>query len=265
MPRGATVVYPKDAAQIVQFGDIFPGARVVEAGVGSGALSISLLRAVGDDGFLHSFERREEFADIARGNVSTVFGGDHPSWQISIGDFQDKVVELEEPGSIDRVVLDMLSPWECLDAVATVLAPGGVWTNYVSSVTQMSRVVEAIRASGQFTEPECFETLVRGWHVDGLAVRPDHRMVAHTAFLITCRRLADSADGIPKAKRIKEHSYSDADLSAWTRDHAEDEWTAEALGERGLSDKKLRRAARDANQSVRVRAAEENAEGAGGA
>jgi len=256
MPRGATVVYPKDAAQIVQFGDIFPGARVVEAGVGSGALSISLLRAVGDEGVLHSFERREEFADIARGNVSTVFGGDHPSWQISIGDFQDKVVELEEPGSVDRVVLDMLSPWECLEAVATVLAPGGVWTNYVSSVTQMSRVVEAIRASGQFTEPECFETLVRGWHVDGLAVRPDHRMVAHTAFLITCRRLADSVDGIPKAKRIKEHSYSAEDLSAWTRDHDEQEWTPEALGERGISDKKLRRAARDSHQAVRVRDAQ---------
>ncbi|MHC6176647.1 tRNA (adenine-N1)-methyltransferase [Glutamicibacter sp. X7] len=253
MPRGATVVYPKDAAQIVQFGDIFPGARVVEAGVGSGALSISLLRAVGDQGFLHSFERREEFADIARGNVATVFGGEHPAWRISIGDFQEQVVALEEPGSVDRVVLDMLSPWECLDAVATVLAPGGVWTNYVATVTQMSRVVEAIRASGQFTEPECFETMVRGWHVDGLAVRPDHRMVAHTAFLITCRRLADETNGIPKAKRIKEHGYSAEDLSAWTKDHDPTVWTAEALGERGLSAKKLRRAAKDAARPEQVR------------
>ncbi|NQD42626.1 tRNA (adenine-N1)-methyltransferase, partial [Glutamicibacter halophytocola] len=101
-----------------------------------------------------------------------------------------------------------------------------------------------------------FETLVRGWHVDGLAVRPDHRMVAHTAFLITCRRLADSADGIPKAKRIKEHSYSSEDLSAWTRDHDEQQWSAEALGERGISDKKLRRASRDAHQAVRVREAQ---------
>lgn len=253
MPRGATVVYPKDAAQIIQFGDIYPGARVVEAGVGSGALSISLLRAVGDQGYLHSFERREEFADIARGNVATVFGGEHPAWQISIGDFQEKVLETEEPGSVDRVVLDMLSPWECLDAVATVLAPGGVWTNYVAAVTQMSRVVEAIRASGQFTEPECFETLVRGWHVDGLAVRPDHRMVAHTAFLITARRLADAQDGIPKAKRIKEHGYSAEDLSAWTRDHNEEEWTEGALGERGISAKKLRRAAKDAKRPNTVR------------
>ena len=92
MPRGAAVVYPKDAGQIVTMADIFPGARVVEAGVGSGALSISLLRAVGDNGYLHSFERREEFADIARGNVETIFGGPHPAWQISLGDFQEEVV-----------------------------------------------------------------------------------------------------------------------------------------------------------------------------
>lgn len=262
MPRGATVVYPKDAAQIVQFGDIYPGARVVEAGVGSGALSISLLRAVGDAGYLHSFERREEFADIARGNISTVFGGEHPAWRISLGDFQDRVVQLEEPGSIDRVVLDMLSPWECLDAVATVLAPGGVWTNYVSSVTQMSRVVEAIRESGQFTEPECFETLVRGWHVDGLAVRPDHRMVAHTGFLLTTRRLADGAAGIPGQKRVKNTEFADEDVNAWTREHDDEAWSAPNLGERGVSDKKLRRAAKDA-KSMKQRGAFRDAHGNG--
>lgn len=246
MPRGATVVYPKDAAQIIQMGDIFPGARVVEAGVGSGALSMSLLRAVGDAGYLHSFERREEFAEIARGNVDTVFGGPHPAWQISIGDFQEKVLETEEPGSVDRVVLDMLSPWECVDAVSTVLAPGGVWVNYVATVTQMSRTVEAIRATGLYTEPESFETMVRGWHVEGLAVRPDHRMVAHTAFLITCRRLADGAVGIPGAKRVKEHTYSAADLATWTRSDSPEDWNHEALGERGTSARKLRRAAKDA-------------------
>ncbi|MCO1339531.1 tRNA (adenine-N1)-methyltransferase [Zhihengliuella halotolerans] len=246
MPRGATVVYPKDAGQIVQMGDIYPGARVVEAGVGSGALSMSLLRAVGDAGYLHSFERREEFALIARDNVEAVFGGAHPAWRITLGDFQEQVVATEEPGSIDRVVLDMLAPWECVDAVATVLAPGGVWVNYVATVTQMSRVVEAIRATGQFTEPESFETMVRGWHVEGLAVRPDHRMVAHTAFLIVCRRLADGTVGIPGSRRPKSAEFAPEDVSAWTKDHSEDEWTPEALGERGSSDKKLRRAARDA-------------------
>jgi len=246
MPRGAAVVYPKDAGQIVTMGDIYPGARVVEAGVGSGALSISLLRAVGDGGSVHSFERREEFADVARGNVATMFGAMPPAWRISIGDFQERVLEEEEPGSVDRVVLDMLAPWECIDAVATVLAPGGVWVNYVATVTQLSRVVEAIRADGRFTEPDSFESMVRGWHVDGLAVRPDHRMVAHTGFLMTTRRLADGAVGIPHAKRVKEASYSAEDLSAWTADHAEEAWVPEALGERGVSVKKLRKSGREA-------------------
>lgn len=246
MPRGATVVYPKDAGQIVTMGDIYPGARVVEAGVGSGALSISLLRAVGDQGYLHSYERREEFADIARGNVETMFGGPHPAWQISIGDFQERVVELEEPGSVDRVVLDMLAPWECVDAVATVLAPGGVWVNYVATVTQLSRTVEAIRQDGRFTQPESWESMVRGWHVEGLAVRPDHRMVAHTGFLMTTRRLADGMNGIPGQKRVKNTEFSPEDLASWTANHDPEAWNAEGLGERNVSDRKLRRAAKDA-------------------
>lgn len=252
MPRGAAVVYPKDAGQIVTMGDIYPGARVVEAGVGSGALTISLLRAVGDGGSVHSFERREEFADVARGNVTTMFGSVPPAWSLSIGDFQERVLEEEAPGSVDRVVLDMLAPWECIDAVATVLAPGGVWVNYVATVTQLSRVVEAIRADGRFTEPDSFESMVRGWHVDGLAVRPDHRMVAHTGFLMTTRRLAEGAVGIPHAKRVKEASYSAEDLSAWTADHAQDAWTPEALGERGVSVKKLRKSGREALRTAQA-------------
>jgi tRNA (adenine57-N1/adenine58-N1)-methyltransferase len=256
MPRGAAVVYPKDAGQIVTMGDIYPGARVVEAGVGSGALTISLLRAVGDGGMVHSFERREEFADVAKGNVATIFGSVPPAWKLSIGDFQEAVLAEEEPGSVDRVVLDMLAPWECLDAVATVLAPGGVWVNYIATVTQLSRVVEAIRADGRFTEPESFESMVRGWHVDGLAVRPDHRMVAHTGFLMTTRRLADGALGIPKARRVKEKDFPAEDVSAWTADHAEEAWSAENLGERGLSPKKLRKAGREALKTARAGGAE---------
>src|SRR6187431_1011337 len=110
MPRGAAVVYPKDAGQIIQMADIFPGARVVEAGVGSGALTMSLLRAVGDNGSLVSIERRQDFADIARANVESHFDGAHPSWTLQIGDFADRVRELE-PHSVDRIVLDMLAPW----------------------------------------------------------------------------------------------------------------------------------------------------------
>lgn len=236
MPRGAAVVYPKDAGQIVTMADIFPGARVVEAGVGSGALSISLLRAVGDAGYLHSFERRQEFADIARGNVETIFGGTHPAWRISIGDFQDEVLRTEEPGSVDRVVLDMLAPWECLDAVATVLAPGGVWINYVATATQLSRTAEAIRADGRFTEPDAWESMVRGWHLEGLAVRPEHRMVGHTGFLMTTRRLAEGVEPLVRKKRNKSE-FSEEDLNAWT---------PESVGERTVSDRRLRRVARDA-------------------
>jgi tRNA (adenine57-N1/adenine58-N1)-methyltransferase len=244
MPRGAAVVYPKDAGQIVTMADIFPGARVVEAGVGSGALSISLLRAVGDQGYLHSFERREEFAAIARGNVETIFGGQHPAWKISLGDFQEQVVRSEEPGSIDRVVLDMLAPWECLDAVATVLAPGGVWINYVATVTQLSRTAEAIRADGRFTEPDAWESMVRGWHLEGLAVRPDHRMVAHTGFLLVTRRLADGVTGISVKRRPSKTDFNEDDVNAWTPG---------AVGEPLVSDKKLRRAARDAIAGTNVK------------
>ncbi len=241
MPRGAAVVYPKDAGQIVTMADIYPGARVVEAGVGSGALSISLLRAVGDNGSLHSYERREEFADIARGNVETFFGGPHPAWDITLGDFQEEVVRNQEPGSVDRVVLDMLAPWECTDAVATVLAPGGVCISYVATVTQLSRTAEAIRADGRFTEPEGWESMVRGWHLEGLAVRPDHRMVAHTGFLLSARRLAEGATGLVAKRRASKTDFSQEDLNAWT---------PAAVGEREVSDKKLRRAAKDASSTI---------------
>lgn len=237
MPRGAAVVYPKDAGQIVTMADIFPGARVVEAGVGSGALSISLLRAVGDEGHLHSFERRAEFADIARGNVETMFGGPHPAWRITLGDLAQELGRYEQPGSVDRVVLDMLAPWECLDAVATALAPGGVVMCYVATVTQLSRTAEAMRADGRYTEPDASETMVRGWHVEGLAVRPDHRMVAHTGFLLSARRLADGSERLAPKRRASKSEYSQEDLDAWT---------PVALGERDVSDKKLRRAGREA-------------------
>ena len=227
MPRGAAVVYPKDAAQIIVKADIFPGARVVEAGVGSGALSIALLRAVGDYGCVHSFERREEFADVARGNIETMFGGPHPAWKLSIGDLQDTLPQVEEPGSVDRVVLDMLAPWECLDAVAEALAPGGVLICYVATVTQMSRLVEGMRLDGRFTEPECDETIVR----------PDHRMVAHTAFLVVARRLADGAVRLAPKRRASKTDFSEEDMNAWIPMN---------VGEREVTDKKIRRAARDA-------------------
>ncbi|MGH8826056.1 MAG: tRNA (adenine-N1)-methyltransferase [Jiangellaceae bacterium] len=186
MPRGAAVIYPKDAAQIVAMADIFPGARVVEAGVGSGALTMSMLRAVGPQGSVHSYERRAEFAQVATTNVERFFGGAHPAWRITVGD----LVENLDDTDVDRVVLDMLAPWECIDAVAAALVPGGVLCCYVATTTQLSRTVEAIREQDGFTEPAAWETMLRTWHVEGLAVRPDHRMIGHTGFLVTARRLA---------------------------------------------------------------------------
>jgi tRNA (adenine57-N1/adenine58-N1)-methyltransferase catalytic subunit len=187
MPRGAQVIYPKDAAQIVGFGDVGPGMRVLEAGAGSGALSCSLLRAVGAEGSLTSYERREDFADVARANVGAFFGEVPPNWSLRLGDLD------QHPASevVDRVVLDMLEPWAVLPTVAAALRPGGVLVGYVATTTQLSTYVEALRAQGVWTEPHAWESLLRPWHAVGLAVRPEHRMVAHTAFLVTARRLAE--------------------------------------------------------------------------
>jgi tRNA (adenine57-N1/adenine58-N1)-methyltransferase catalytic subunit len=255
MPRGATVVYPKDSAQIIQVADIFPGAHVMEAGVGSGALSISLLRATGDSGTLNSYELREEFADIARSNVEAFFGEPHPGWKIHIGDAGQKPLEVEQPGGVDRVVLDMLTPWNCLNAVRTVLAPGGVWVSYVATVTQLSRLTEEIRRSGGFTEPEAHETMLRTWHLDGLAVRPDHRMVAHTGFLLSTRRLADDQLPLELKKREKVSEPAAEDTEAWAGTNDDETWDEESLQTRMVSRKKARKAA--ANSLKHAEAAKE--------
>ena len=241
MPRGAAVVYPKDAGQVVAMADIFPGARVVEAGVGSGSLTMSLLRAVGDQGSVHSFERRDDFASIARGNVETFFGSPHPAWRLTVGDLADCLDDTE----VDRVVLDMLAPWECLDAVARALLPGGVLICYVATATQLSRVAEAMRADGRYAEPAAWESIVRGWHLEGLAVRPQHRMVGHTGFLVTARRLADGTAAPARRRRPAPSAAEGEDgvTEAWGR------WSPADLGERPLSEKKIRKVARDADRS----------------
>jgi tRNA (adenine57-N1/adenine58-N1)-methyltransferase catalytic subunit len=233
MTRGAAVIYPKDAAQIVAMADIFPGARVLEAGAGSGALSCWLLRAVGEEGLLVSYERRADFAGIARENVERFFGGPHPAWRLRIGDLTGiapttspeatspeatspggpggagegdpgpavEHAEAEDNEPFDRVVLDMVAPWEHIGTAAAALIGGGVICCYVSTVTQLSRTVETVREQGSFDEPAAWESLTRGWHVDGLAVRPGHRMIAHTGFLVTARRLAEGMIPPPRRRR----------------------------------------------------------------
>jgi len=203
MPRGATIVYPKDAALIVGFADIAPGVRVLEAGVGSGALTIALLRAVGPEGSVDSFERRSEFADIATKNVTDYFNGLPSNWSLILGSVQDKPTDVK----YDRIVLDMLAPWECVQLADDVLHPGGVLLAYVATTTQLSAMAEAIKESGRFTEPESSESLVRQWHHEGLAVRPVHRMIGHTGFLIQARRLAPGVVAPLRRRRPSKGAY----------------------------------------------------------
>ena len=171
--------------------------------MGSGALSISLLRAIGEEGMLHSVEIREDFAEISEKNVSTYFGGKPANWTLTIGALQDQTYEAD----FDRVVLDMLSPWECLDVASNALVPGGVFMAYVATTTQLSKIAEAIKESGNFTEPESSETIVRGWHHEGLAVRPQHRMIGHTGFLIFARRMAPGVPVLQRRRRPSKGSY----------------------------------------------------------
>jgi tRNA (adenine57-N1/adenine58-N1)-methyltransferase len=266
MKRGATIVYPKDAAQILAYADVFPGARVLEAGAGSGALSCWLLRAIGPDGVLVSFEARADFAEIARENVRKYFGEVPPWWRLVPGELSARVAldpslgtgaaysrlyrdsreagEAGEAGnapsagggpdtgghwgvvsadetSFDRVILDMLAPWDNVAGAARALIPGGLICCYVATTTQLSRVVEELRAHGGFFEPAAWETLNRGWHVDGLAVRPDHRMIAHTGFLVTARRLADGVTAPPRRRRPAKGAHPEAEAGPANGAHPE--------------------------------------------
>ena len=240
MPRGANIIYPKDSAQIIVMGDVFPGARVVEAGVGSGGLSNYLLRARGEHGTLDSFERRQEFAEIAQANVETNLGVVPPNWKIHIGDLQDELPNKFENGTVDRIVLDMLAPWECISECAAALVPGGLVIGYVATVTQLSRFAEAIKESNLFNEPEAWESLVRPWHLQGLAVRPEHRMIGHTGFLISARKLADGTV-LPVFKSRNKPEFEDEDIQIWNPEH---------MGQRNVSEKKLRKTVRNARAAA---------------
>ncbi len=186
MPRGAAVIYPKDAARIVGLANLGPGSSVVEAGLGSGALTCSLLRAVGTAGRVISYERRADFAEVARVNVEAWFGHVPENWEVHVADFESATVT--EP--LDAVILDMVAPWEYLGVADAIVRPGGALVGYVTTTTQLSRLVEDMREQGCWTEPRAEESLVRTWHLNGLAVRPDHRMIGHTAFLVSARHLA---------------------------------------------------------------------------
>lgn len=197
MPRGAAVIYPKDAAQIITMGDVHPGATVLEAGAGSGSLTCALLRAVGPSGRVISYEVRDDHAEVAVRNVQTFFGDRPGNWELRACDAAGHPPD----ETVDRVILDMLSPWEVLAPLSAALNPGGVLIGYLATTTQVSRFVEAVRELGNYTEPTAWETFMRTWHVVGLAVRPEHRMIGHTAFLVSARRLAPGVTAPPRQRR----------------------------------------------------------------
>lgn len=209
MPRGAQVVYPKDQAMIVAMADVRPGMAVTEAGAGSGALSLALLDAVGPTGSVRSIERREDHAEVARENVERFRGGPPPNWELVVG---DAVTELAGR-RVHRVVLDLPEPWVLVGAVAEALPPGGILVTYLPSIVQVGRVTEALRDDGRFADVTTSETLVRPWDVDGAAVRPAHRMVAHTAFLTRARRVPRREEGGPAAPRRRGRVGTDADAA----------------------------------------------------
>lgn len=203
MPRGAAIIYPKDIAQILMSAEIGPGMRVVEAGAGSGSLTTYLLRALGPTGHLGSYEIREDFAETARHNVEMALGGSQEAWHLTIGDVREAITETE----IDRLILDMVDPWTCIPLAVERLVPGGIVCAYVATTTQLSRFVETLREDGGFTEPAAWETLQRDWHLEGLSVRPDHRMNGHTAFLATARRMAPGQRSLERTRRPAPGAY----------------------------------------------------------
>jgi tRNA (adenine57-N1/adenine58-N1)-methyltransferase len=185
MPRGAQVIYPKDLAMILFWADVYPGCRVLEAGMGSGALTLALLRAVGPDGRVITYEQREEFARRALANIH-MRSGEVMNLTVRLGAVEDGVAD-EEP--VDRVVLDLPEPWKLAQPMARVLRPGGIFLSYVPTIIQAQQAAETLGRDRHWALVETFETLFRPWNIEGQSVRPFHRMVAHTGFITVARRV----------------------------------------------------------------------------
>lgn len=211
LPRAAQVIYPKDTGPMLLWGDVYPGATVIEGGIGAGALTIALLRAVGPHGQVISYEIREDFAAAARRNVAAFFG-DAPQWTLKL---RDLYAGFDETGA-DRIFLDLPEPGRALDVVAPALRPGGVFVGYVPTAIQLKDTVEALQRRPDFGEIDSFETLMRHWRVKGMSVRPEHRMVAHSAFIIIARRLANlpPTDSLAATASLPSVAYDDREPDA---------------------------------------------------
>lgn len=184
LPRQAQVIYPKDLGTILIWADIFPGARVIEAGVGAGGLTLALLRALGPEGHLISYEIREDFAKMARENIARYFGA-AANWALKV---EDIILNLNET-DMDRIILDLPEPWQLTEKAWKALRSGGVLLSFLPTVPQVKTLVDSLREHRGFTSIQTMEGLMRFWHIQGLSVRPEHRMVAHTGFITVARRL----------------------------------------------------------------------------
>lgn len=217
MPRGAAVIYPKDAAQIVEIGDMKPGSKVLEAGVGSGSLSLHILRTIGNEGLLTSCEIREEFLKVAQKNVERYMGYMPQNWQLMLTD----IAEFKSDDKYDCIVLDLLNPWDMIENVYRHLRPGGHFVCYLATTTQMSKLVESLKITNNWTEAIASETLYREWHLQGLSVRPKHRMNGHTGFLVHTRRMADGVSVPARRQKPAKGAYG-ADYVAQQSEQAQD-------------------------------------------
>lgn len=184
--RQTQPIYPKDLGAILIAADVFPGARVLEAGTGTGALTLAVLRAVGPEGAVVSYDAREEFLEAAKRNITDTLGRIPPNVELKLGDVYAGVDERE----VDRVLLDLPEPWQAAPAAKAALRPGGIVFAHCPNVSQVQRFFDCLRELRGFGMLEAFELLQRGWTVRGRSMRPSHRMVAHTGFLCFARRLA---------------------------------------------------------------------------
>lgn len=197
LPRRAQVIYPKDVGVMLLWGDIYPGASVVEVGAGPGSLTIALLRAIGPTGTLTTIELREDHAAMARANVARFFGN-APNWTVQLADAYEGFVAHD----IDRLLIDIPEPWRVLPHAAKALRPGGVLVGYVPTVVQVKALVDDLRAHPGFDAVEVMENFHRYWHVKDLSVRPEHRMVAHTGFIIIARRVPEEVAIPPTVREL---------------------------------------------------------------
>ncbi len=263
MPRGAQIMYPKDIAQLIMQADIHPGLVVVESGGGSGAMSLGILNALGsikNNSQLITIEKRSEFARISQANIEIYYQGSPQWWSCLIGEFVQEAQKIKDH-TVDRVIFDLLDPWNQLDQAARILRPGGVVGIYITTTTQMNRVTTHLYRSQQWSDIEIVELIERHWKAEGLSVRPEHSMIGHTGFLITARRLESNTSSLQLRKRGSKDVWKDVDSGMYYTDDPTSDLMSDPVDDAGslsgsegraISDKKIRKVLRDLEQQTEV-------------